>query len=466
MGMRYSLRLAAILAGGAVMYSLSTAAMASTMQIGVAGLEIQQDILVTAVGDPAYYDQNQGYIFFDEYHRVLTEEANVWDQSQIPTSPQAAESNVISTGALDGVWSFDASVLAQDLTGFTSSDGTLLTPSPQSGVSTFEVSRNGERVAGGVTTSTEIFVANNLVVGEGGEALDVIAIIAGRDPGFDFDSSQEGSSGVQLLVSGGDTWFEDAYDAETLSWNIPDFSQIIVGGIELEEYTFGDSDGDGISDTPLYEELITGELTGSQIFVNDFGSADGSGEDSPLLPDGETTVFEDEEGNPLANPIFGFDVAAATSVEIDGVDIVFVDPEIAVGYTYTLTGAGEVTGILAPSLAAVNDRDGYTITVNGVTFDILPGEYIAFSDKGVSGPVKQLILSGIAQELMLDPLDSTTFVAGFSFLGQDSTTVFSQQATIVDTDVLAPVPLPAGFPLLMSGFVILGGLAWRRRTVA
>jgi len=474
MVLRSNRRLAAILAGSTVISGLSGVAMANTVQIGVAGVQVEQDILVTAVGDPSFFHTNQGpgdpwetgYPFFEEYLRVLTEEADVWDPSQIPTSPETASSNVISTGFLDGVWTFDASVLAQDLTGYTDPDGTLLTSSPQSGVSTFEVTRDGARVGGGVTTSTEILVANDLVVGTGGETLDIIAIVAGRDPGFDFDPDQEGSSGVQLLISGGNTWFEDAYDPTTDSWNIPDFSQIIVGGIEYEEYIFGDSDGDGISDVPLYEEFITGDLTGGQIFVNDFGAADGSGEDAPLLPDAESTVFEDEEGNPLSNPIFGFDVAEATSVEIEGVDIVFIDPEIAVGYTYKLSGAGEVTGILAPSTDAVNDSDGYTITVNGVTFDILPGEYIAFADEGVTGPVTELVLTGIDQDLMLDPLDSTTFVAGFSFTGQDSTTSFSQQAIIVDTDAIAPVPLPAGLPLLLSGFAVLGGLAWRRRNAA
>lgn len=472
-------RLAAILAGSTAMSTLATMATANTVQIGVAGVQIQQDILVTAVGDPSFYHTNQGpgdplpegYIFFEEYIRVLTEEAEVWDPAQIPASAQTAASNVVSTGSLDGVWTFDASILAQDLTGLTSADGTLLTPSSQPGVSTFEVTRDGARVAGGVTTSTEIFVGNDLVVGQGGETLDVIAIVAGRDPGFDFDASEEGSSGVQLLISGGNTWFEDAYDPTTDSWDIPDFSAIQVGFIELEEYYYGDTDGDGIGDVPLFEQLISGELTGNQIFVNDFGAADGSGEDAPLLPDVESTVFEDEEGNPLANPIFGFDVAAATSVQIDGVDIVFIDPEIAVGYTYKMNGPGEVTGILAPTLAAVNDADGYTITVNGVTFDIQPGQYIAFADRGVTGPVTQLILEGIDQDLMLDPLDSTTFVAGFSFLGEDMTSVFSQQAIIIDTDAtgadaLAPVPLPAGLPLLLSGFAVFGGLAWRRRARA
>lgn len=473
MALRFAPRLVAILTGGTAISSLATVAAATTMQIGVAGVEVQQDILVTAVGDPSYYHESmgegdplpEGYLFFDEYLRVLTEEISPWDPAQIPSSPETATSNVISTGVLDGVWTFDASVLAQNLTGFTNPDGSLLTATPQSAVSTFEVTRGGTRVGGGVTTSTEIYVANNLLVGEEGETLDVIAIVAGRTPGFDFDPSMEGSSGVQLLVSGGSNWFEDAYDPISMTWNIPDFSKIVAGFVEYEEYVFGISSADGLT-VPLYEEFITGSLTGSEIFVNDFGAADGSGEDAPLLPDVETSVLEDAEGNPLSNPIFGFNVAEATSVEIEGVDIVFIDPEIAVGYTYTLSGAGEVTGILAPSLAAVNDSDGYLIEVNGVTFAIDPGEYIAFADKGVFGAVTQLTLTGIDQSLMLDPLDGTTFVAGFSFMGQDSTTVFSQQAIVIDTDAVSPVPLPAGLPLLLTGFAALAGLARRRRAAA
>jgi len=455
----------ALLLGGALVPALACIASANTVQIGVSGVDVTQNILVTAVGDPSYYHVNQGpgdplaegYIFFEEYRRVLTEEVDPFDVSQIPSNAEEASSNVISTGILDGVWTFDASVLAQDLTGFNNQDGSSLGVT-QSEISTFEVTRNGERVGGGVTTTIDILVANDLVVGVDGETLDVIAIAAGRTPGFDdTDPDEPGSSGVQLLISGGNNWFENAYDDGTQSWNIPDFSEIVAGAVSYDDIVF-DVFGDS-----LYEETIDGDLTGEQIFVNDFGAADGSGEDAPLLPDAETTVLEDESGNTLANPIFGFNVADATSVQIEGVDIVFIDPEIAVGYTYSLSGSGEIKGIMAPTLSAVNDPDGYTITVNGVVFDIDPGEYIAFVDEGVVGPVTELLLTGIDQSLMLDPLDSTTFVAGFSYFGQDSTSVFSQQAIIVDTDAIAPVPLPAGLPMVLAGFAALGGLALRRR---
>ncbi|WP_300029098.1 VPLPA-CTERM sorting domain-containing protein [uncultured Roseobacter sp.] len=427
-------------------------------QIGVSGLAIQQDILVTGVGAPWYQDPETGdFIFFDEYSRILNEEANVFDPDQIPTSPIGADSVVSSTASLTGAWTFDASVLAQDLTVFTDQDGTELGTSDQ--VSTFRVTRDGETVGGGTTGSTSVFVANNVVVGTRGETLDLIAIVAGRSPGFDFDSGMPGSSGVQLVLSGGPDWFEDAAGA------IPDFSEVIIGAADYEEYVFGEfTDDEGVRQSvPLYEERIVGAITsGDQIFINQFGAADGSSETSPLLPTGSATVTDGDDGEPLSNPVFGFDVAGATAVDVDGVDIVFVDPLIAVGYTYELTGAGEILGILAPTLAAVGDADGYLVTANGVTFRIEPGEYYAFADNGVLGAVTSLLLSDIDPSLMIDPADATTFVAGFAFAGEDSTTGFTQQATVVDTDV-APVPLPAGMSLMLGAMALLGGAKLRRR---
>lgn len=426
---------------------------------------VEQDIL-TLDGDPNFFDEGdpnivgdgfEGFPFFDRHIDVLTDFGNEtvpWDPSQIPTAPDQSLAgtpyNVISQGSLTGTWTFDASVLATDLTQTSinsNGEGTLLGSS--NAISTFEVIALGESIGGAITTTSQVFAANNVVVGVDGEMLDLIGIQA---QGGDLDG--EGTEGVVLILGGADNWFE------TANGEIPNFENMIVtGAIEFEDIV-SSNDGD-----QLYEERINGSLDGAAVSFASFGAADGTAEDSPLLPGG--VVIEDGADAPT----FTFDVSVA------GAGFVFVDPEIAVGYTYELSGDGRITGIKAPSLGAVNDADGYVITLpDGQQFRLLPGEEISLQDGVVvmtqSGDtvtpgdnIRTLTLTDIATGLELDPLDNTTFVAGFLFEDTGQNSVFEQTALVIDTDDLSAVPLPASMAFLLAG---LGGLGLmrRRKTVA
>ncbi|WP_240705275.1 VPLPA-CTERM sorting domain-containing protein [Pacificoceanicola onchidii] len=81
---------------------LPAAASAATFT-ATALLSVEQEISVTGAGDPNYQDPGTGdYIFFDEYRRILTEEATVWDPSQIPAAPPVTGDpfNISSTGTI------------------------------------------------------------------------------------------------------------------------------------------------------------------------------------------------------------------------------------------------------------------------------------------------------------------------------------------------------------------------------
>jgi|GEM_PF-4004142 len=428
-------RLSSIIALGLAGFALPAQA-ATIVQITVNG-QITQDIL-TLNGDPNFSLPNtpeqDSFIFFDEHIRILTEEANVWDPSQIPTAPNAALEdspyNVISTGTLTGTWTFDASVLATDLTGFQSSNGSEL--GETANVSTFSIEALGVEVVNEAASISRVLVADNLVVGEGGETMDVIAIQADSP-----EWSESTSDGVLLLLGGDSSWFEDSIGA------IPDFSRIIAAQVEYEETVNADS-GDG-----LFEQILTADLTGSDLSVRVFGDADGSSETSPLLPD---AVSQDENGTPS----FGFDVSLVDT------GIVFIDPEIAVGYTYELTGPGEITGIQAPSSEAVDDADGYVVTLpDGMTFTLEAGQLVTL-ENGVTS----FVLSGIDPSLMLDPLDNSTFVLGLMLEGTGEGSTVTQTALVVDTDSFSAVPLPPTALLMLSGLGLFGFAARRRRRAA
>lgn len=422
--------------------------------------DVEQDIL-TLDGDPNFFDEGdpnivgdefEGFPFFDRHIDILTDFGNglvPWDPSQIPTAPNASLAggpyNIISQGSLSGTWTFDASVLATDLTGTSidqNGEATLLGSS--NAISTFEVIALGESIGGAITTTSEVFAANNVVVGENGEMLDLIGIQAS---GGDLDG--EGTEGVVLILGGADNWFE------TANGEIPDFANLIVtGAIEFEDNVFSDG-GD-----PLYVERINGSLDGAEVSFANFGAADGTAEETPLLPGG--VAFDDGTDAPT----FSFDVSVA------GADFVFVDPEIAVGYTYELSGDGRIIGIKAPSIDAVDDADGYLITLpGGQQFRLLPGEEISLQEGIVvmtasgdtvtpGADITTLTLTDISTGLALDPLDATTFVAGFLFEDTGQNSVFGQTALVVDTDNLSAVPLPASMAFLLVG---LGGLGLMRR---
>ena len=232
-------------------------------------------------------------------------------------------------------------------------------------------------------------------------------------------------------------------------------SSILAGGT-LDNDVAGDSDGDGFIDGTYdvtmalqdFVSVLPGETvtyTTNTLFGNAVPEAPGSSEALPLLPD-------------QIGPDGGVDFSIPADVFDTPETIVWIDPEIATGYVYDITG-GTFSAVQAPTFGTVPDGDmTYTLSFVGavsgdVSIEISSGElyFFAFDDQ-----VSTFTLSGIDPALMLDPTDVTAFVTG---VGAFTT---SSVVNVVQTPISA-VPLPAGLLLSMSGVLLLGGMHTRLR---
>lgn len=407
-------------------------ALGSVAQADIVQFDITTDVVQEfwyQWADPNVFVDDQP-VFYPEYIQAVNE-AGIWDQAQVAAINQFNTPTYISsTGVLDAVWSFDTGVLDQDLTVFTGVPSQLGSANL---ASTFNVTRNGATVATAVTARTDIFVLNNAAVDA--TQLDIVGIRAflpNNDPLI------EDGDGIMLLISGGANWFETARD----SGQALDLTDLVAAEVFYGEYHQR-------PENPAwgyYDIEITGNPLDGSMILRNFGAGDGSAEDAPLLPQNLQL-----DG---AAPVFEFDVSGAVENQF-----IFVDPEVAVGYTYTVEDA-QIAAIKAPTLAAVNDVDGYVVTLpNGDQFTLLPGEELDLS----LAPVSSFVLTGINPALGIEPTDQTTFVLGLQLTALGQSPNLTQEVIVFDTDATPAVPLPAGMVLMLSGIAGLGVAARRRR---
>lgn len=225
-----------------------------------------------------------------------------------------------------------------------------------------------------------------------------------------------------------------------------------VDQIPLPNTVDNDNNADGFTDTAFDVTLQlqrdfsigvgeTQVFTTTTLFGNGVPPAPGSTESLPLLPD-RTEIIDGVQ-------VFSFDIPATYTPET----VIWIDPIIAVGYTYAVTGA-EFFSVTAPSLAAVADGDGlYTLTVAGLgPISLASGASYSF------GPgVTSFTLTGIDPTLGLDPSNPLAFVTGIALTNINGSATVTMTPITVET---SPVPLPASLPLLLAG---LGGIAALRR---
>lgn len=233
----------------------------------------------------------------------------------------------------------------------------------------------------------------------------------------------------------------------------------------LDDAVAGDTDGDGVIDVP-YDVTMTLrnafslEAGQSATYTTStlFGTggpiappAPGSSEEMPLLPSNDPPVdgVIDE---------FVFDIPVDLVSEDQ---IVWVDPAVAVGYTYEVTGA-EFASVTAPSLDSVPDPDGYMLSVDGTTVALAAGETYDFAT-----PVTMFQILGIDPALGLDPESGSTFVTGLSFAAIDgglSSITLTKTPVGGDTGgPVSPVPLPASALFLLGGLGMIGAAGRRPR---
>ena len=175
------------------------------------------------------------------------------------------------------------------------------------------------------------------------------------------------------------------------------------------------------------------------VYLSSFGNFDvenGESEFTPLMPDEDVEVGEESE--------FVF-----TLPEVEAGETIWFDPDVSTGYTYTAGNGGQFASVTAPTLLSVNDADGYLITFTdslGVeeTKALMAGQTLDFPF-----PVTTFTLTGINEDLMLDPTDPTAVVTGVSFEDTGSYTV-SQAAIITST---TSVPAPSSIAIFLLSLV-------------
>ncbi len=140
-------------------------------------------------------------------------------------------------------------------------------------------------------------------------------------------------------------------------------------------------------------------------------------------------------------------------------EFTFVDPFVAIGYDYEVTGDANFAGVLLPEDIGDNMYDLWL-------FDATLGDYV---DSGIdltggvpyvfaAGGIDQFRILGIETSEFLDPDDATAFVTGLQFLTAGaSTTILMSQTPLTE---FVDVPSPSSGVLLLTSVV---GLLFRRR---
>ena len=188
--------------------------------------------------------------------------------------------------------------------------------------------------------------------------------------------------------------------------------------------------------------FIQGDFSSS---VSD-GAAAGSTQLNPLMPD----EINEETG--------GFSFTFEKSDEM-----IFIDPEVAIGYTYEMLSDNTFESILLPLIgdgeyilsiydSVIGDFVGNFQLEDGVIYDF---------DTFTSEEVTLFQILGIETTAALDPTDTTAFITGLTF-GGPSNIINMTQTPIVANVPTSDVPAPMTLALFGLGLALI----IRRKVIA
>jgi len=225
--------------------------------------------------------------------------------------------------------------------------------------------------------------------------------------------------------------------------------------------------------TGVAEELTTGSNVG-EAGVWRFSFVDGQltnsldnilAEEPPVPQDPTSTGTGSGTSDDPFMPVEGasdlpgwfFDLVVAPE------EIVFIDPDVAVGYDYFVDSGENFASVVLPTGFDDNAFELWLMTPDGWKLDqeITGGVEHFFAQDGVS----QFRILGIDVDAMLDPADARAFVTGVSFEGNPLGGTQSQQVRQVAItefvdDSATSVSEPSGLALML---IAMGGLVFVAR---
>jgi hypothetical protein len=160
--------------------------------------------------------------------------------------------------------------------------------------------------------------------------------------------------------------------------------------------------------------IIIGDRSDSTLDTTVYIATLGEPGSNPAIPVLPSNGLPDENGT------FNFEIFInGDGLGTDFTQPIWIDPVVAIGYTYAIAEGSNFSGVVMPDLAIIDDPNGYELWLwNGTDFvfhsNILSGDSFDFTTLDPNG-VDRFQIRGVDAALELDPLNPKAFPTGIVF---------------------------------------------------